>query len=302
MKKKLGKIFPIIDSDQRKKMVEEKILNSTQTNNGVVNIHRYNLNNVGDLFCGPHHYFKELENSHLDILGFRKISKNKRLQWSEKISNNALIIGGGGLLNIRHFERQMKLFEQLKAKGKKTILWGLGHNDPKLKHVGNPKSYNINIKNFNLVGTRDYSMPGEYVPCVSCLHPIFDKDYTETRETGIIITNSSLKDTSILEKFKNYPSTSNTTTLSEMINFIGNSATVVTDSYHAMYWAILLGKKTVSIPVTSKFYDFKYKSVISSYENFEEDLYKAQSYSGVLEECREINLNFAEKVFDYLNS
>ena len=40
MKKKLGKIFPIIDSDQRKKMVEEKILNSTQTNNGVVNIHR----------------------------------------------------------------------------------------------------------------------------------------------------------------------------------------------------------------------------------------------------------------------
>ncbi|WP_304157391.1 hypothetical protein, partial [Mesonia mobilis] len=59
--------------------------------------------------------------------------------------------------------------------------------------------------------------------------------------------------------------------------------------------------KTLVIPTTSKFYDFKYKSVISTYENFEEDLKKTRSYSGVLEECREINHNFAEKVFDYLN-
>ncbi|MBB4119173.1 exopolysaccharide biosynthesis predicted pyruvyl transferase EpsI [Mesonia hippocampi] len=298
MKKIVSKIFPIVDSNKRKEVSEQKVLNSTQKNIGVINIHRYNKNNVGDFFCGPHHYFSELKNTHLDISHCRELSLKKRLNWSNNINNNALIIGGGGLLNIRHFERQMSLFSQLKAKGKKTVLWGLGHNNPnKKKKI---TQYNINTANFGLVGTRDYSMPNEYVPCVSCLHPIFDKKFENTHEVGIVITKKSLKNKAILEKFKNYPSVSNTSSLTEMINLIGNSNTIVTDSYHAMYWAFLLEKKVVVIPTSSKFYDFKYEPVISSYENFEKDIKKAKSYSGILEESREINLNFAEKVFNYL--
>jgi len=63
---------------------------------------------------------------------------------------------------------------------------------------------------------------------------------------------------------------------------------------------MLMGKKTLVIPNSSKFYDFKYQPVISNFDKVLEDLKKAQSYSGVLEECREINKKFAEKVFDYL--
>jgi hypothetical protein len=54
-------------------------------------------------------------------------------------------------------------------------------------------------------------------------------------------------------------------------------------------------------PNSSKFYNFKYKPVISTFTNFEADLKKVQSYSGVLEDCRETNLKFANKAFDYLN-
>lgn len=68
-----------------------------------------------------------------------------------------------------------------------------------------------------------------------------------------------------------------------------------------MYWSMLLNKKVLVIPNSSKFFDFKYKAVVSSFENFENDLSKAQSFSGVLEECRTINRKFAAKVFDYLN-
>ena len=50
-----------------------------------------------------------------------------------------------------------------------------------------------------------------------------------------------------------------------------------------------------------KFYNFKYQPVISSFSNFENDLKKVQSFSGILEDCRETNLKFSEKVFDYLN-
>jgi hypothetical protein len=68
-----------------------------------------------------------------------------------------------------------------------------------------------------------------------------------------------------------------------------------------MYWSFLLGKKVIAIPTTSKFFDFKYQPIISSFETFEQDIKKAPSYSGILEECREVNLKFADKVFDYLN-
>lgn len=284
-------------------MVTNTILNSPQINNDVLNTHLCNSDNVGDKFCGPHHYFKELKDKHLDLSGFRKVNKSERKFWANQISQNSLIIGGGGLLNIRHFEKQMKLFDQLEALGKKTVIWGAGHNQRVLSKYNNNKHYNIDTNNFGIVGTRDYSVEAkrDWVPCVSCLHPLLDKQYTETREVGVLYCTKTAKNKERLKYFEHFPSLSNMTNLEEMIRFIGSSSTVVTDSYHAMYWGILLGKKTLVIPTTSKFYDFKYKSVISSYENFERDLKKTQSYSGVLEECREINLKFAEKVFNYLN-
>ena len=96
-------------------------------------------------------------------------------------------------------------------------------------------------------------------------------------------------------------SSSNTTNLEALVSFIGKSKTIVTDSYHAMYWSMLLGKKVVVIPNSSKFFDFKYPPLITTFNDFESDLKKAQSYNGILEECREINRKFAQKVFDYLN-
>ena len=87
----------------------------------------------------------------------------------------------------------------------------------------------------------------------------------------------------------------------EIVSFIGKSSQIVTDSYHAMYWSMLLGKKVAVIPNSSKFYDFKYQPVITSFDSFESDLKKSTAYSGVLNEFRDINLKFADKVFDYLN-
>lgn len=301
IKKVIGKIFPVIDSDLRKQRVYEACMDAEQYNHDTVNIHRFDKNNVGDYYCAPHHYFEELKGKFLDISGFRSASKKISNHWIDTASNNGLIIGGGGLLNLRHFEMQMQLFEELNKKGKKTILWGPGHNDTNKNNFGKAITYNVNLKNFGLVGVRDYSYKNHWVPCVSCLHSIFDDPYTETREVGILFGKKSSKNKELANQLKAFDSTSNTTNLDEMVKFIGSSETVVTDSYHAMYWAILLGKKVVAVPTTTKFFDFKYKCVISSYENFQLDLKKAKSYSGVLEECREINYKFADKVFDYLN-
>lgn len=294
----------ILSSLKRKRIKNKTIstiLNSDQKNDSVVNLHRIDKNNVGDFYCAPHLYFDVLKDRSLDIFDYKVDDKNVTNNFIEKISNNSLIIGGGGLLNRSGFSKQMKMFEKLTDKNKKIVLWGLGHNRKDPSTFNKKVDYNINISRFGLVGTRDYSMPGEYVPCVSCMHSIFDKDYSSIQETGIIFHKDTLKKNNLLKRLENYPTSSNTTNLEEMVGFIGKSETIVTDSYHAMYWSLLLNKKVVAIPNSSKFYDFKYNPVFSSFDNFEDDIKKGHSYSGILEECREINHKFADKVFNYLN-
>ncbi|MBT8265843.1 MAG: polysaccharide pyruvyl transferase family protein [Bacteroidia bacterium] len=286
---------------RQKKQVLNTVLASDQKNEGVINLHRIDKGNVGDYYCAPHLYFDKLKDTQLDIFDFKSSDKKLSDNWIDKVSHNALIIGGGGLLNRGSFEMQMKLFEALSAKAKKTVLWGVGHNEKKSSSFGKVNNYNIDTDKFGLVGVRDFSMNESWVPCVSCMHPIFDKSFEEQQELGIIFHKKTIKNKQLLKELSAFPSTSNTTNIEDMISFIGSSQTVVTDSYHAMYWSILLGKKVVAVPNSSKFFDFKYKPVISSFENFQNDLSKTQSYSGVLEECREVNVKFADRVFDYLN-
>lgn len=285
----------------RKKKTLKALLNSEQFNNSVVNIHRYDKTNVGDYYCAPHHYFDQLKGKFLDIYDYKSENKDILENFILEISTKALIIGGGGLLNRSSFEKQLKLFEALQSKGKKTVLWGVGHNSKHKSDFGSITSYNINLKNFGLVGTRDFKMPGEFLPCVSCMHPIFDKDYSETQEIGIIYHKKTLKKKQLIKKLEDYPSTSNTTDLEDMVSFIGKSNRIVTDSYHAMYWSMLLGKKVAVIPNSSKFFDFKYQPVVTSFENFENDIKNTNTFTGLLEESRELNTNFSEKVFNYLN-
>lgn len=285
---------------RNKTAVLNKLVSLPQENNGVVNLHRIDPKNAGDFYSAPHLYFDKLKNTQLDIFDYKSPDKKVTNKWIESISQSSLIIGGGGLLNRGSFEKQLKAFEHLTEKNKKTVLWGVGHNSKNPKDFREMPSYNIDPNKFGLVGTRDFNSPGEWVPCVSCLHPVFDKKYISKQDIGVIFHKKTLKQKSITSKFKEYPTTSNTTDLESLVEFIGSSDTVITDSYHAMYWSMLLGKKVVVIPNSSKFFDFKYSPVISSFDNCLEDVSKANSISGVLEECREINYQFSRKVFNYL--
>lgn len=297
-------INKLIASLQRKKTrrkTVKAILSREQHNNDVVNIHRVDTKNIGDYYCAPHHYFDTLKGKHLDIFDNKSQDKSVTENFTKQISDNSLIIGGGGLLNRGGFKLQMKLFEKLASGSKKTVLWGVGHNAKSAKHYGNITSYNIDVNAFGLAGTRDITMPGEYVPCVSCLHEVFDKQYSETQEVGIIFHKDTVKKEHITSTFSELPTTSNTTNLEELISFIGKSNAIITDSYHAMYWTMLLGKKVAVVPNSSKFYDFKYKPIFTTFDTCLEDIKKGHTYSGVKEECRTINTNFYEKVANYLN-
>lgn len=282
-----------------KKKVIPKLLETPQKNEGIINIHRIDAGNIGDFYCAPHHYYDEIKNP-VDIFDFKRGDNATNEAWIQEVSNNALIIGGGGLLNRKSFQKPMRAFEALSKKGKKTVLWGVGHNSKKSTDFNNTTSYNVDVTNFGLAGTRDYNMPGIYLPCVSCKHPIFDDRYAEKNEIGFVFHKNTIKNEDFTKRFKGFPITSNTTNMEELISFIGKCETIITDSYHAMYWSILLKKKVAVVPNSSKFFDFKYSPVFTTFDDCLKDAKKAIRFEGVLEECRQLNDAFYSKVKDYL--
>ncbi|MCH4823552.1 polysaccharide pyruvyl transferase family protein [Gramella lutea] len=278
----------------------KRIRNSVQSNEDVINIHRINKQNVGDFYCAPHHYFDSLKNTELDIFLYRETEKEKQDHFVNTINKNSLIVGGGGLLNRGSFEKQMKLFEELAQRGKKIVFWGAGHNSKKTGDFKKLSNYNIDISRFGLSGTRDFTGPGEYVPCVSCMHPVFDREYSVENEVGIVFHTKSLKDEKLLQKFSILPSSANNDDIEELSGFIGSCEHLITNSYHAMYWGMILNKKVTVVPNSSKFYDFKYAPNISTFEDCLDEYKKARAYTGIREESIEINKKFYMKVADYL--
>jgi hypothetical protein len=118
-------------------------------------------------------------------------------------------------------------------------------------------------------------------------------------EKEIVLMNK--KTNAISKKYQNFATSSNTTNLEELIQFIGSADNIITDSYHTMYWAMLMKKKVIAIPNSSKFYDFKHQPIISNFDEALQYLNKGTTYDGLLQECRDLNHKFAEKAFNYLN-
>jgi hypothetical protein len=208
-------------------------------------------------------------------------------------------VGGGGLLNRTTFFNEMKLLEHLSSLGHKIVLWGIGHNNP---NTFNISSYSIDLTKFRLVGVRDYNMGLEWVPCPSCMDVLFDKKFDVDRDISIILHQNDRYDKNKLNTLREFPILFNDeTSFEKIIEFIGRTDVIITSSYHAMYWALLMGKKVVVLPNSSKMFSFKYKPTFCfDISEYKLAIKKANRYSGLLDECRSININFSQRVFEFL--
>jgi len=247
----------------------------------IYEFYKKDYRNVGDLCCNPSRYFD---------LGSVKSQHFKKL--NDEIEGNPAIIGGGGLLHKKFMPIFIKLLAQTPSL---AVMWGVGHNTSTMTKVQDYEYYPEFIKDFDLVGIRDY-IPGKedlYVPCVSCMHPAFDKKYYSKHETVYFVHATKMR--------KQQPSQKNMMLNSEMnfdqvIEFLGSGDTVVTNSYHGAYWSMLLGKKVAVLPWSVKFDHFKYQPCkISTWNNIKEIQRAYQVDADYLTECRNLNRNFYEK-------
>lgn len=194
--------------------------------------HVKNTNNMGDKRCCPYYYYEQyFKNYHCPIIDLNQI-KNSNIN-----NNDFIIIGGGGILN--HSKDWNDWINSAFSKTKNVIFWGCGYN-----------TYNNKINDFEslhledslLLGIRDYYHPYlKFLPCVSCKSIFFNKSYTIKRKIGIVKHyNYKIQLDDSLNK---YDVIYNDAWIEDIIKFIGESEYVLSDSYHALYWATLLNKK-----------------------------------------------------------
>ena len=247
----------------------------------MINVFNYTLNNVGDFYSPPFRYF-DLGNRFEDI----KSSNFKKLK------NELLIIGGGALTGI---VRNLHLENVLKENT--SIAWGVGSDaratqNEVLDFIEGEDHFSNTWNNCDLISTRVFYANYDYVPCASCMHKSFDifKKVKPTRKIGVYSHwKRPMNITGIEDQLTN-----SGINIDEKLNFISKFEIIITNAYHGLYWATLLGKKVICIPNKSGLFTLRYKPVYLTKNDVinNELISRANSYNHALDECRSKNIEF----------
>jgi len=241
--------------------------------------------NIGDLMCSPLSYFPFNQPSRvIDILHVKK---------GDISADDVVIFGGGGIMF--YLMKFFSIVSMCKKKGAITVAWGIGEND----HKGTePQGISGLVGSFDLCGMRDKQYKNNWLPCVSCMHPAFNNIYEQTEDIVVYSHHQGKIESNYPTMYNRLYSSNTEDYFKNVIKFLGSASIVVTNTYHGMYWATLLGKLVILYkPFSSRFGGFPYNvEVIDSLEGIPDALERSVSHSNALEECREANVAFAEQV------
>jgi len=300
-------------------------------------VHRRDQNNVGDMASDPLQYFMNtsdylpvditeisrhnfkpnvpiiagggglLANDFMDD-ALRNLTvshdKNKILQigadlWQETAAANRNIRDEFfSKLNPLIAEYARKLSEDNSPR----IVWGAGHNGNYEKKFKGNLEYPTWLRNFDLVGVRDYAQEYEWVPCASCMHPAFRKKYTIKNE---VIWFEHKKQLIKSTEFGNEPIPrfiNSGNNIEQTIELLGSANIIITNSYHGAYWGSLLGKRVIVTEAwSSKFNAMKHEPYfLQKGEYWKDYVGEAKEYPGALDQCISATEEYWKKVKSYL--
>ncbi len=205
------------------------------------------------------------------------------------LKNEIVILSSGDLICKNEYLDYINIY----ALGK--ILWGCGINNNELVN------YDISfIDKATLSGARDYGVGDNiYVPDVSCMHNAFDKQYDIKNEKILYFEEKDPLPDIDLPKMSNIEPQ----TLEEALEFIGSGDIVITNSFYGAYWGTLLGRKVIVLDgLKIKFLSFKYSPIIClDNKNIEQYYALCKSYPEALEDSRNINKEYFNKVKNIIN-
>jgi hypothetical protein len=264
-------------------------------------VNRLSDPNIGDRLANPIQYFRHLfldaEACEIHMSGTPEATSLAKIL---KKRASGLVIGGGGLLGQPYFNADLKFWCDA-FEGPK-IFWGGGHNshDPHgLKFAQASKVRYSGIQRFDIVGLRDSGSPYAWVPCVSCMHPAQKMSRGSGRRYAFLLHRDTRANPNFLAELSPPDDAMvvyNDEPFSVVLGAIRQSGAVVTNSYHGAYWSTLTGRKVVVVGGGTKVTMMKHSPAYAAPSGWKAALESAHIYPDALEECRQVNLAFAERV------
>lgn len=243
----------------------------------MLNLTIYNFSstdNIGDKACSPHLYVDWL--------------KDVPVKMPDKYVDGPSIFGGGGLF---HPGTDSIIVQAVQSR-QPTALWGVGLNYHGLQTERFPKFLN----ECEHVGLRHVKNPWTYVPCVSCLSPDFDD----------VCQNAPQHDLAVYEH-RNHPIPLSDVPrinnfdgpLRSVLEFLSNSKTIVTNSFHGAYWCQLIGRNVLIYqPFSNRFMALNSHTISDV-----RDIQLTNTLpEPTLEDCRNINRSWSQRLYEYFQS
>ncbi len=192
------------------------------------------------------------------------------------------MIYGGGALGYELAEQGQLHQDSLK------IAWGVGISRPGMTLPGRAPD------GFSLFGSREWGQENSiYVPCVSCMSPLFDVKYEIKRPVVFFANDDPWIQDQYPARIPELPTVTNTASLEEIIAFLASGETVVTNSYHGAYWGTLIGRKVVLYkPYSSKFFSYKFQPAIAENDDWRAAIAAAPIYPDALAQSRDATIEF----------
>lgn len=241
----------------------------------MANVFHCNAENIGDRLCGPAQYIEAVQSTNFPLS-------------DGMISASNYIIGGGQIFS--QLEGVAHQIEHVAPRAKK-IVWGVGLPIKGRKNQAVRKVGAL----FDLFGTRNYEWRDEidFTPCASCLSVLFDELPPPSHDVVVYIHRKKPAPTNVPDSIP--VMRNDVLDPRRVLNFISSGETVVTSSYHGVYWAQLLGKRVVCIPYNEKFESFQYEPTMATPESWLDSISDARKTPPLLDEYRAINLAFMQR-------
>ena len=177
------------------------------------------------------------------------------------------------------------------AAARRRVVWGigmLGVNRDTARH-------DVFAGAVDLMGCRDVGVPGTvHVPCVSCMAPRLATPPPPRHE--VVLYAHATKSGGLMRPAGIPFASNHGGSFAQAIDFIGSGATVVTNSYHGTYWAMLMGRRVLCLPYSDKFGGFSRAPETADPADWLAAVPRARAAAGYLAECRALTRAFHARV------
>lgn len=240
-------------------------------------VHFSATKNIGDLMSGPYHYFPF--DGDVEVHDVNALPTGR---W------DAVVFGGGAMGAMLSRPPVLRWLAHVRRR----VAWGVGRT---VRGATGPQPAPVEV--FNLYGTREWPAGAgqRLVPCVSCMHPLFDR-VAEVEHPAVLFYNARKPKPDV-----KLPSMNNEQPLPAVVDHLLSGFTVVTNSYHGAYWATLLGRQAIVVNAySSKFTCYPWPIPVRTDSSWAKEIPNATTYPMALASARVANIQFNQRVQEVL--